>query len=158
LERLVIKLSRMADYGVVVMTQLAREAGVMQTAPELAAATGLPVPTVSKLLKLLANASLLESHRGTKGGYTLTRAAAEVSMADIIGAVDGPIALTECVGNDGTICEIEALCPTRTNWKRINDVLIDALRGVTLSEMAAPVDFLGAINARARVSARQVVS
>ena len=152
-----IKLSRMADYGVVVMTQLAREQGVMQTAPELAAATALPVPTVSKLLKLLANASLLESHRGTKGGYALTRTAADITMADIIGAVDGPIALTECVANDGTICEIEALCPTRTNWKRINDVLVEALRSVSLAEMAAPIDFLGAMNARIRAPAREAV-
>lgn len=149
-----IKLSRMADYGVVVMTQLAREPGVTQTATELAAATTLPVPTVSKLLKLMANASLLESHRGTKGGYALTRTAADVTMADIIGAVDGPIALTECVGTDGTICEIEALCPTRTNWKRINDVLIEALRSVSLAEMAAPIDFLGAMSARLRAPAR----
>jgi len=153
----VIKLSRMADYGVVVMTQLAREPGVTQTASELAAATALPVPTVSKLLKLMANAALLESHRGTKGGYSLTRTAADVTMADIIGAVDGPIALTECVGTDGTICEIEALCPTRTNWKRINDVLIEALQSVTLAEMAAPIDFLGVLGSRVRMPAREAV-
>jgi FeS assembly SUF system regulator len=138
----------MADYGVVVMTQLARGRGVVHTAPELAAATALPAPTVSKLLKLLANASLLESHRGTKGGYALTRPAADITMADIIGAVDGPIALTECVGSDGAICEIEALCPTRTNWRRINDALVGALQGVSLAEMAAPTDFLGMRSAR----------
>jgi FeS assembly SUF system regulator len=143
----------MADYGVVVMTQLARAPGSVLTAPEIAAATSLPVPTVSKLLKLMANASLLESHRGTKGGYSLNRATTDVTVADIIGAIDGPIALTECVGSDGAICEIEALCPTRTNWRRINDVLIDALRSVTLAEMAAPIDFLGALGARSRTLA-----
>jgi FeS assembly SUF system regulator len=156
----VIKLSRMADYGVVVMTQLARAPGVVHTAPGVAAVTSLPAPTVSKVLKLLANASLLESRRGTNGGYSLTRPAADITMADIIGAVDGPIALTECVGSDGAICEIEALCPTRTNWRRINDALVGALQGVTLAEMAAPIDFLGLLDARrfasrARAPARE---
>jgi FeS assembly SUF system regulator len=146
-----IKLSRMADYGVVVMTHLAREPGAFRTAPEIAAATALPSPTVSKILKLLANSDLLESHRGTKGGYALTRQADEVTMAEIIGAVDGPIALTDCVGSDGTVCEIEALCPTRTNWKRINDVLVQALNGVSLAEMAAPsLDFYASFAARER--------
>jgi len=146
-----IKLSRMADYGVVVMTQLAREPSAFRTATEVAAATALPAPTVSKLLKQLANSDLLESHRGTKGGYALTRPASEITMAEIIGAVDGPIALTDCVGSDGTVCEIEALCPTRTNWKRINDVLVQALSGVTLAEMAAPsLDFYASFAAPGR--------
>jgi FeS assembly SUF system regulator len=146
-----IKLSRMADYGVVVMTHLARDPSAFHTAPDVAAATALPAPTVSKLLKLMANSDLLESQRGTKGGYALTRQASEITMADIIGAVDGPIALTDCVGSDGTVCEIEALCPTRTNWKRINDVLVQALSGVTLAEMAAPsLDFYASFAARGR--------
>ena len=137
-----IKLSRMADYAVVLMTELARDADRMRGAPALAANTGLPVPTASKVLKLLAQRGLLDSQRGTKGGYALARSAGSITMADIIGAVEGPIALTDCVGDDGSICEIEALCPTRTNWSRINEVMIRALGGVTLAEMALPaVDF-----------------
>ena len=138
-----IKLSRMADYGVILMTQLAREDGALRTAADLSASCALPLPTVSKLLKQLAQDGLLESHRGTKGGYALAREATEISMADIIGAVEGPIALTDCIEADGTICEIEALCPTRTNWRRINDVLTQALAGVSLAEMVLPaVDFM----------------
>jgi len=138
-----IKLSRMADYGVILMTQLARESGAVTTASNLAAACGLPLPTVSKLLKELAQDGLLDSHRGTKGGYALARAADDISMADIIGVVEGPIALTDCIDADGALCEIEALCPTRTNWWRINEVLTEALDGVSLAEMALPtIDFM----------------
>ena len=137
-----IKLSRMADYGVVLMTQLAREPDVLRTAPELAQACSLPLPTVSKILKLLAQDGLLGSQRGTKGGYFLGRDAVDITMADLIGALDGPIALTDCMGADGLVCEIEALCPTRTNWRRINDAMIEALSGVTLADMALPaIDF-----------------
>ena len=134
-----IKLSRMADYGVVLMTQLAREPDALRTAPELAQACGLPLPTVSKILKLLAQGGLLASHRGTKGGYVLGRDAEAITMADVIGTLDGPIALTDCMGADGLVCEIEALCPTRTNWRRINDAMVQALSGVTLADMAVPV-------------------
>ncbi len=138
-----IKLSRMADYGVILMTQLARENGAVTTAADLSASCALPLPTVSKLLKELAQDGLLESRRGTKGGYALARAADSISMADIIGAVEGPIALTDCIEADGAICEIEALCPTRTNWRRINDVLTRALDGVSLAEMVLPpIDFM----------------
>jgi FeS assembly SUF system regulator len=138
-----IKLSRMADYSVILMTQLAREKGALTTAADLSASCALPLPTVSKLLKQLAQEALLDSHRGTKGGYALARAATDISMADIIGAVEGPIALTDCIEADSTVCEIEALCPTRTNWRRINDVLTQALDGVSLSEMVMPtIDFM----------------
>ncbi len=144
-----IKLSRMADYGVILMTQLARENGAVTTAADLSASCALPLPTVSKLLKQLSQDGLLESHRGTKGGYALARAAESISMADIIGAVEGPIALTDCIEVDGTICEIEALCPTRTNWRRINDVLTEALDGVSLAEMVLPaIDFMTLFPAR----------
>ena len=133
-----IKLSRMADYAVVLMTQLAREPEALRTAAELSQSCGLPQPTVSKILKLLAQADLLVSYRGNKGGYLLARAAGGITMADVIGAVDGPIALTDCIGPDGLVCEIEALCPTRTNWQSINRAMIEALSSVSLAEMAVP--------------------
>ena len=104
--------------------------------------SSLPVPTVGKVLKLLAHAGLLVSQRGIKGGYALARDASAITMVDIIDAVEGPIALTDCIGPDGALCEIEAACPTRTNWHRINDVLIQMLRSVTLAEMTmSPLDF-----------------
>ena len=133
-----IKLSRMADYAVVLMTQLARQPDALRTAGELAQSCGLPQPTVSKILKLLAHAELLVSYRGNKGGYLLAREANGITMADVIGAVDGPIALTDCIGPDGLVCEIEALCPTRTNWQSINRAMVDALSSVSLAEMAVP--------------------
>jgi FeS assembly SUF system regulator len=129
----------MADYGVVLMVQLARAPGLVTTAAELTEATALPGPTVSKLLKQLSRAGLLDSQRGTNGGYTLSLPTAEISVADIVSALDGPIALTECMTADGVVCEIEALCPTRTNWRQINDALVDALDRVSLAEMARPV-------------------
>ena len=91
-----IKLSRMADYGVILMVQLARAPGDVTTAADLSETTALPGPTVSKLLKQLSRAGLLESHRGTKGGYTMALPAGDISVADIVSALEGPIALTEC--------------------------------------------------------------
>jgi FeS assembly SUF system regulator len=132
----------MADYGVLLMTELARGHDDLRTASGLAANTSLPTPTVSKVLKLLSHGGLLESQRGAQGGYALARAADRITVADVIGAVEGPIALTDCVGDDGALCEIEALCPTRTNWGRINEVMNEALGRVTLAEMALPpIDF-----------------
>lgn len=129
----------MADYGVILMVQLARAGEQVTTASELTESTGLPGPTVSKLLKQLSRAGLLDSQRGSNGGYTLSLAADDISVSDIVSALDGPIALTECMTADGAVCEIEALCPTRTNWRQINNALVEALDRVSLAEMARPV-------------------
>ena len=133
-----IRLSRLADYGVVLTSFLARNPRGWLTAGELAGATALPVPTVSKVLKLLAQDGILESHRGTKGGYALSRPARDISVADIVKALDGPIALTECMGAQTGSCEIESLCPTRVNWRTINDAITVALKSVTIADMGAP--------------------
>ena len=134
-----IKLSRMADYGVILMVQLARMPEQVTTAADLAEATALPAPSVSKLLKQLSRSGLLDSHRGTKGGYAIARPSTEITVADIVSAVEGPIALTECMTTQGAVCEIEALCPTRTNWRQINNALVEALDNVSLADMAKPV-------------------
>jgi FeS assembly SUF system regulator len=130
-----IKLSRLADYSIVLMTQLAGRPSSLMQAPDLALVTGLPVPTVAKTLKKLVQAGLVESQRGAKGGYVLVRAATDIPVTEIITAVDGPIALTDCTVDEDGVCEIEALCPTRTNWRKINDAVIGALREVTLADM-----------------------
>lgn len=135
-----IRLSRMADYGVVTLTHIAFRPGEIRTTAEVASALHLPVPTVSKVLKLLAGGGILVSHRGTKGGYALARRAEEISMADIIAAVEGPIALTECMTATVGGCDIESLCPSRTNWTRINNAIREALDGVTLADMIVPPD------------------
>ena len=129
----------MADYGVILMVQLARTSTQRTTAAELADSTALPLPTVSKLLKQLASAGLLVSHRGAAGGYGLSRPPVDISVAQVIAALDGPIALTECITAEGAACEMEALCPTRTNWRQINDALVGALAKVSVADMARPV-------------------
>ena len=131
-----IKLSKMTDYAVVVMARMARDGACVQTVPQLAERTGVPAPTVAKLMKLLAPAGLMESHRGATGGYSLTRAAEEISIADIISAVDGPIALTACVDGAEGHCDVESLCPMRGNWDKVNRAVRRALEEVTLADMS----------------------
>ena len=135
----VIRLSKLADYGIVIMTHMARGPERQQTAPEIAAQTHLPLPMASKILKGLVHAGLLVSHRGAKGGYGLARRTREISVADVIVALEGPIALTACIEHGPGECDIEALCPARANWQRINDAIREALEGITLMEMAQVV-------------------
>jgi FeS assembly SUF system regulator len=135
----VIRLSRLADYGVVLACHMAVKADRCHNAFDLAAATGLPAPTVSKLLAALARAGVLVSQRGAKGGYRLARAPEAISAADIVSAVDGPIALTVCIEHGAGACDVESLCPTRSGWRRINDAVRDAMKSVSLAELAFSV-------------------
>jgi FeS assembly SUF system regulator len=135
----VIRLSRLADYGIVIMTHMARAPERQQTAPEIAAQTHLPLPMASKILKGLVHGGLLVSYRGAKGGYGLARPARDINVADVIVALEGPIALTACIEQGPGECDLEALCPARANWQRINDAIRDALEGITLMEMAQAV-------------------
>jgi FeS assembly SUF system regulator len=133
-----LRMTRLTDYGVVLLTHIAREPSrLTRNAPELAAAAHLPLPTVSKILKILAREGLLVPHRGAKGGFSLAKPATDITVAEIISALEGPIALTECSGHSGERCEIESLCPVSTPWRRINRAVFDALRGITLAEMAS---------------------
>ena len=134
-----IRLSKLADYGIVIMTNLARQPGRQRNAPEIAAQSHIPQPMVSKILKALARAGLLTSHRGAKGGYDLARPADAISVADVISALDGPIALTACIEDGPGGCEIEALCPARANWHRINDAIRGALDEISMAEMAQAI-------------------
>ena len=136
-----IRLSRMADYSVVLMTYLASHAERPRSALDLTCASGLPGPTVGKLLNLLARAGLLTSYRGVGGGYALTRTPGDISVAEVIHAVDGPIALTECIHDTAGECDLEASCPARGSWQVINDVVRRALSSVSLADVliAAPV-------------------
>lgn len=132
-----IRINRVTDYGIVLMSRiaLARDAGP-RTARELAAETGLPFPMVSKVLKALARGALLESQRGTHGGYRLRRDPGQISVADMIFALQGPIAIAECATGHAATCGIESNCSCRGAWQRINDALTDTLQSMTLSEMA----------------------
>ncbi len=134
-----IRLTKLTDYGIVLMSHLAVHCDRRWNATDLAADTQLPVPTVSKILKMLVRSELLHSHRGSKGGYILARNAASISVVDIISALDGPIALTECSDETTEECSYEAICRVRSNWMRINQAVRNALEGVTLEEMAKSV-------------------
>ncbi len=133
-----IRLSRLSDYGIVLMAHLASfEDEGPHNAREVAADAKLPLPVVSKLLKALAREGLLESHRGAKGGYTLARRPETISAAEMITALEGPIGLTECTVHPGT-CTQEASCHVREPWQRINRAVCDALTEVTLADLAQP--------------------
>jgi len=135
-----IRLTKQADYGIVLMTQFAR-AGKdgLFSVTDLAARTGLSSPMVNKTVKQLCKAGLLTSSRGVHGGYQLSKDAGAVTLEDIIQAVDGPIALTECHEHGGGgDCGILASCPTRINWGVINQAIRDSLSGITLLEMIHP--------------------
>lgn len=132
-----LKLSKLADYATVLMTLIARDAEHVHSGLELAERSGLPAPTVSKLLKTLARGNLLQSLRGAHGGYRLARPAERISVADIIAALEGPIGVTECASHPGG-CTLESACSTRANWRLINVAIRQALEAVTLAQMATP--------------------
>ena len=135
-----IRLSKMTDYAIVLMGYISRHPqNEMCTSRGLAEESQLPLPTVSKILKGLSRAGLLVSHRGNKGGYTLVRVATDISIAEIITAMEGGLALTECSSTAPVLCELEQTCPVRSNWKKINEAVSGALDGLTLDEMAAPI-------------------
>ena len=137
------RLSRMTDYAVVVLSQMARSDHVVFAAPDLADATGLPLPSVSKVLRLLALGRLIESRRGAAGGYVLARAPKDINVAQIIGALEGPVSLTACVDGAEGSCKVESLCPLRGHWDVLNRAVRGALEQVSLAELAAaPPDFI----------------
>jgi FeS assembly SUF system regulator len=130
-----VRLSKLTDYAVVVLLRIA-SGQTVQTASGLAAATGIPEPTVAKVLKLLASSGLAASSRGARGGYRLARPVAEISVADVITAIDGPIALTACVDGGFTGCDISGVCAVHGRWSIVNDAIRAALSGITLAELS----------------------
>lgn len=133
-----IRLSKLTDYGFVVLTRFATtDEPLSENARDIAQDVSLPLPTVSKILKLLAKSGLLIAHRGAKGGYRLARQPAEISVVEIIRALDGPIAITECVGEDHSGCAIGRTCPVRSSWELINNVVFEALQKITLADLAS---------------------
>lgn len=131
-----IILSRLADYGVIVASELAVAPERRLTAAALAQATQLPPATVSKVLKNLAHAGIVAGSRGAAGGYRLARNAATISIAEVVAAIDGDIGTTQCTSHD-TACNRTEFCPTRPHWQRINLAVNTALAAVTLADMVA---------------------
>lgn len=132
-----LRVTKLTDYATLVLTVLAARPGDVLSAPDLAEHAGLEAPTVAKVLKPLAQAGLVEGFRGANGGYRLARDPAAISLVEIVEAMEGPLGMTECSLHDGN-CGIEQSCGVRANWRRINDVVADALRGVSLAEMLQP--------------------
>jgi len=134
-----LRLSKLTDYAVVVLVRLAegqRASGdAVQTSPGISAATGVPEPTVAKVLKALAASSLVLSQRGARGGYRLAKQLEGISIADVIAAIDGPIALTACVDGQQGCCEVEGLCAVKGRWDLVNDAIHQALSSITLADM-----------------------
>lgn len=132
-----LKLSKLADYATMLMTAMAAAPAQLHTAQGLAARTHVAAPTAAKLLKLLAKAGLVESLRGAHGGYRLSAPPDRINIAQVIDALEGPIAVTECSEHQSG-CSIESSCTTRANWRLINRAIREALEAVTLAQMAAP--------------------
>lgn len=134
-----MRLSNMADYAVVVMSAAARHCGsVRVSATELAAETGISLPTTQKLVSMLSRHGLLRSMRGTGGGIQLARPAAAITLADIIEAIEGPIAMTSCVSEQGCECSLQTECSVKSQWQDANAVVRGALAGISLAGMIKP--------------------
>ena len=133
-----LRMSKLADYGTVVMALMARDADGLHSAPVLAERLRIGAPTVSKVLKTLARGGLVVSTRGAQGGYRLPRPPSAISVAEIIRAMEGPIGMTECSTTPGLCCQ-ESQCTVRANWVHLNRIVLGVLDGITLEQLNRPV-------------------
>ncbi len=129
-----LRITKLTDYGTVVLAHLAAHDGSVCSAADVATATGIALPTVSKLLKLLARSGLATSTRGANGGYKLSRNPDDISAADVIDALEGPVAITECSASNSH-CEHEGICSVGGAWQRINIAMRRALEDICLTDL-----------------------
>lgn len=134
-----IKLSKLSDYAIVVLSLLARDRAKLMTASVLSASSGIPEPTVAKVLKLLSREGVIVSTRGVNGGYMLERDPAEISVTELISALEGPIAITACVEGSDDECGIQEICPMSGKWAKVNATIKNALDGLPVSDLLIPV-------------------
>lgn len=132
-----IKISRLADYAVVVVSTMSKHNGVLLSASNVAEQTHLPEPTVSKVLKILAKHDIVDSIRGANGGYKLSKPSTRITVADIITAIEGPVSLTACVEGAKETCDFSAHCPVNGRWDDVNMAIRVALESITLADMIA---------------------
>ncbi len=131
-----IRISKLADYAVVLLSEMAKDEAALHQTSALSVNLFLPEPTVAKTLKLLVRGGVVNSVRGVNGGYRLARGAGDISIADIVVAIDGPIALTACTEDDGAIdCLIQGQCSVRGRWDSVNTALRASLEGISLLDM-----------------------
>jgi FeS assembly SUF system regulator len=147
-----VRLGKLTDYGLVLMTLIARGEGFPQrTARDLAVESRLPLSTVSKLLKQLLQSGLLTSHRGIKGGYILAKEPQEISVVEIISAIEGPMALTECSADVTGLCNLESFCPIKSNQQIISQAVRGVLDKITLSDLVQPMHLTSIKDTRGRI-------
>jgi FeS assembly SUF system regulator len=144
-----VRLGKLTDYGLLLLTCVARTPNsALRTARDLAAETSLPLPTVSRLLQELLKSGLLHSQRGTKGGYSLARKAGEISIVDVVAALEGPIALTECSTDVTGVCDLEPSCPIKSNQRVINQAVRGVLETITIADLVQPMRLTSIKDAR----------
>ena len=130
-----LRITKEADYGIMLLVAMADQpVGQVQTAREVAERCGLTLPMASKIMRSLARGSILVSHRGVSGGYSLDRPVNRLSVAEVIRAIEGPISMVQCGAEPGA-CDHEEDCPTRPNWDRINEKVEQALEQIPIAEM-----------------------
>lgn len=145
-----LRISKLTDYGTMILVHLAVNPGELSSASDVASGTRLALPTVQKLLKLLARSDLVRSERGAEGGYVLARSAASITAADILDVLEGPLSITECSTADSH-CELESGCPVGGAWQKINQGIRGALGEITLADLAHPPREFPLVNLSGRV-------
>ena len=134
-----IKVSRMADYAVLLLCRMSRNKDKVYSAHDLSLSTSLPITTISKILTKLRKAQIVVSVRGVSGGYKLFKDAKKISVGDIIDVIDGKIALTVCIEENNNNCGLASMCPSHSNWQIINNAVCSALNSVSIEEMSRPI-------------------
>lgn len=147
-----LRMSKLTDYGTLVLSQLAVDGSEPASAGVVAIQTHLALPTVSKLLKALTRSGLVVSTRGSQGGYALARPPEVITAAEIIDALEGPVAITECSA-DGGACDIEEFCRVGRAWQRINLSIREALQQITLADLQDERDSLPVPDLRSHLEA-----
>jgi FeS assembly SUF system regulator len=142
-----MRLSRLTDYAVTLLTQMVSGQAELWTTAGLAERTGLPLPTVSKILKQLTKSGVIGAQRGATGGYRLARPAPAITVASIVEAMDGPIALTECSDGGDHSCGVEPICPMNGHWNKVSRAVKNALETVSLADMVRPAPLFEAAKA-----------
>lgn len=127
-----LRITKITDYGFILLAYMAsRDEVLLHNAKDLSASSGLALPTVSKVLKILTQGKILKSHQGSKGGYSLARPANQITAAEVVEAIEGPVALTECSSAEG--CDRD--CQVSESWQKVNSAVIGALSDLTLANM-----------------------
>jgi FeS assembly SUF system regulator len=134
-----LKISKLADYAILIVSYMAQQTEQVLSAKQIATGIHIGLPTVSKVLKLLGAAQIVISYRGIVGGYQLAQATDQITLAQIVTAIEGQVAMTECCSTD-TLCVLDAICAIKENWKTINKIILTALGSLTLADMMKPLN------------------